>query len=439
MMRLRSLTYALALSCSLSAAAAPPVRPSGIVAVRGSQNKALDCNASTVNLTNHGGPVILNPKVVLIFWGPNFGNAASPDFAYAQTLRSFRDQLGATPEFNVITQYSGIQLAFLGAGTPDWFDSSTPPANVTDAIARSKVNQYLTLYPANASAIYEIVLPSSSFSSMVFNGVTQTSCGGSNLQFCAYHGFIGSGASAVKYSVQAYPSCAGCQFIGTAVQSQEKFVTHETREATTDPLLNAWFDSNGCEADDKCNNLVFFGTGGYAYQQEWSNAAHACVASVPVSGPPPPGNPFVFASAADERQSCTGIASRTTSPCDSVGDFNDRQMCYALAQSSQTPCQSITDRNLQLSCYGMAFKPNFPSNCNDITDLDMKQFCFGASGVSMTDLNKCTPISARNTQLLCYAMNDFITSNCDSISNNNDRQFCRGVSGHNSAACATIQ
>ncbi|HEX4965359.1 MAG TPA: hypothetical protein VF173_31405 [Thermoanaerobaculia bacterium] len=430
----RTLKYALALSCSLLAVAAHAAKPRGIASVRGAKPPFM----YKANLANHGGPVIVTPKVVFIFWGPSFNNVASPDYAYAQELRSYRNQLGATPEFNVITQYSGIELANLGAGTPDWFDTSTPPTNVTDATVQSKVNQYLSLYPVNASAIYEVVLPSASYSS----SGSQTSCGGPNVQYCAYHSYFTSGSTAVKYSIQPYPSCSGCQAFGwTAAQNQEHFVLHETRETVTDPQLNAWYDGNlSGEADDKCNwtPTPFIGTGGYGYQYEWSNAGGGCVQSIAVSGPPPPGNPFIYANASDERQACYGIAGRVSSSCDSIGDFNDRQMCYALAQSSQTPCTQITDRNLQLSCYGIAFKPNFPSNCRDITDTDMRRFCYGAAGVSITDIGNCTQVSARNTQLLCFAMNDFISSNCNDITNANDRQFCFGVSSHDTSYCANI-
>jgi hypothetical protein len=69
----------------------------------------------------------------------------------------------------------------------------------------------------------------------------------------------------------------------------------------------------------------------------------------------------------------------------------------------------------------------------------MKQFCYGAAGVANTDLGQCTSISARNTQLLCYAMNDSISSNCNDITNANDRNFCLGVSAHNTSYCASIQ
>jgi hypothetical protein len=71
------------------------------------------------------------------------------------------------------------------------------------------------------------------------------------------------------------------------VQNQEHFVTHETREAATDPQIDGWFDDNYpyWEADDKCawSPAPFIGTGGYSYQYEWSNAVDACVTGTPIA------------------------------------------------------------------------------------------------------------------------------------------------------------
>jgi len=229
---------------------------------------------SKANLAFHGGPTITTAKVVFIFWGSAFC-FGGVDRAYATTLQAYRNQLGTTPEYAVITQYSGITPANLGAGTADLFDCTNPPVNVTDAIAQAKVNSYLSFFPFDASTIYEVVLPSASYSS----SGTSTSCGGPNVQYCAYHGWIGSGAGATKYSVQPYASCGGCKTSGWSnVQNQEHFVVHETREAVTDPTGTGWWETSN-EADDKCNwsPAPFIGTGGYSYQWEWSNAASACV------------------------------------------------------------------------------------------------------------------------------------------------------------------
>lgn len=237
------------------------------------------------NLVYHsGGAVIPVAHVVMIFWGPSFTGAGT-DAQYAQTLQNFRNQFGTTPQYNVITQYyqnlgtgnEFIQLTNLAGGTADWFDTSTPPTNVTDADVQAEVLRYLQSNAFDSTAIYEVFIPSTSYSS---DG-TSTSCGGPNLAYCAYHGHFSNAGRDIKYSIEPYPSCSGCHASGfTVVQDQEHFVCHETREAVTDADLNAWFDRRGFEADDKCAwTPAPFIVNGYGYQYEWSNAASGCVQS----------------------------------------------------------------------------------------------------------------------------------------------------------------
>jgi hypothetical protein len=315
--------YGLALACSLLAGTANAAdKEQGAVRsgplAHSSRGRsipvlgALKCPAES--LTYHGGLVITSAKVVLIFWGPNFSNAANPDYLYAQTLRSFRDQFGTTPEYNVITQYSGIQLTNLGTGTADWFDTSTPPTNVTDYDVQLEVSYYLSFNAFDASTIYEVVIPSTSYYTDPSGG---TSCGSPTTPtICAEHSWFGSGASAIKYSIQPYPSCGGlngCQTPGwSAVQNQEHFVAHETREAVTDQQHSAWYDSsNGCEADDMCNwsPTPFIGTGGYAYQYEWSNATSSCVQSIPINS-----SPVVTTTSASNVSQSTATLAGTVNP-----------------------------------------------------------------------------------------------------------------------------
>lgn len=231
-----------------------------------------------------GGPVLTVAKVALIFWGPDFDNPASPDYTYAREIQNFRNQFGTTAEYNTITQYyqrvgganQNIQLTNLGQGVQDWFDTSAPPTNVNDASVQSEVVRYLAGHAFDANTVYEVFLPSSSYSS---DG-TETSCGGPNLYYCAYHSWFANGGRTIKYSIEPYPSCSGCRVSGwTNAQNQEHFVCHETREAVTDPLINAWIDRRGQEADDRCawSPSPFIGSGGYGYQYEWSNAANGCV------------------------------------------------------------------------------------------------------------------------------------------------------------------
>lgn len=161
-----------------------------------------------------------------------------------------------------------------------------------------------------------------------------------------------------------------------------------------------------------------------------------CVVSSGAVFAQPTGNPFVYDNVDDQFLSCQGIASRLSSYCTGVGNFNDRQMCAGLAESNQNPCRSITDRDLQLTCYGMAFAPNFPSNCRDIADANLQRFCYSASSYSSS---LCNDIPDANTRLLCFAMSNRSSSFCANITERNDQKFCMGVSLHDVSYCVKEQ
>jgi hypothetical protein len=263
---------ALALPTAVFAQNAPDIAPgqdSHSMEVRG---WAKPGGGGAQNISYHGGPVIHSAKVVLIFWG-TFPSG------YTTAIANFRNQFGMTGEFNTITQYSdgsgNIQLANLASGTADMFDTTTPPTNVTDSAVQGEVLKYLSTHAFDNSTIYEVFIPSSSYSS----SGSSTSCGGPNLAYCAYHGHFSNGGRDIKYSIQPWAGCSGCQSFGDTTLDQDHFVCHETREAVTDPDLNAWYDHRGYEADDKCawSPAPFIGSGGFGYQYEWSNEASGCV------------------------------------------------------------------------------------------------------------------------------------------------------------------
>jgi len=242
-------------------------------ALEGQARGAAAHGGSGQNLSYHGGPVITSAKVVSIFWGAEWGSQSSPS-ALANAMLGFFSQFGSTPEYNVITQYSGIQLTSMGQTS--WFDGNNPPAAVSDTAVQNEVIAYLNSHPFDSSTVYEVFLPSTSYST----SGGSSSCGGPNLQYCAYHGHFSHNGNDVKYSSMPYPSCGGCQWTGfTTAENFDHFACHETRESATDPDLNAWYDRRGNEADDKCawSPAPFIGTNGYGYQWEWSNAASACV------------------------------------------------------------------------------------------------------------------------------------------------------------------
>jgi hypothetical protein len=156
-------------------------------------------------------------------------------------------------------------------------DNSTPPTNVTDAAIQAEVAKIVGQIGADPATVYEVFLPPTSYASYG----SANSCGGPNLQFCAYHSnFTASGVD-VKYASMPYPSCNGCRWTGwTDAQNFDHFSSHETREAVTDPDGTAWFDHQGYEADDKCAwSPSPFLVNGFGYQYEWSNLQSGCVTS----------------------------------------------------------------------------------------------------------------------------------------------------------------
>ena len=132
------------------------------------------------NLTYHNGPVIHVAHVVPIFWGPSWG-AGGSDAGNASTIQSYVANFGTSSHYATITQYSDtagkIQTSNLAGGPGAYFDSSTPPTNATDAAIQAEVTKAIAAVGFDASAIYEVFLPSSSYSS---DG-TATSCGGPKL------------------------------------------------------------------------------------------------------------------------------------------------------------------------------------------------------------------------------------------------------------------
>jgi hypothetical protein len=239
--------------------------------VRGYQ-KVTSTAGSQQGLLDHGGPVMTAPSVVCIFWGFGTGNS------YTAAMQSFRDS-GMYPYNRMLSQYrsAGASAASnMGGSANDKFDTSTPPTNVTDSAVQAEVRKYFG-GAENPNTIYQVFIPSTSYSS---NG-SSDSCGGPNLSYCAYHGHFSDGSTDVKYSIEPYPSCSGCQTSGFNVnQNANHFAIHESREAISDPDLNAWYDRRGNEADDKCawSPTPFINQAtGFAYQYEWSNQAGGCV------------------------------------------------------------------------------------------------------------------------------------------------------------------
>ena len=236
---------------------------------------SVSCAQFPGGIEYHGGPVIHKALQKSLWWGPS---GFDPDVQ--SHVSKFFGRFGKSEEYETITQYGDsrglIQRTKLSKSHKT--DPSVPPATVTDADAQAEIIANLVtgkLGKPNEDAIYYLFLP---------DGVTSIAGGATScVDYCAYHSYFLLNGMMIKYAVVPYPSCSVCQGydqdgLSTAAASMTIFTAHETREAVTDALLDAWWDSStGEEADDKCAWQLFIDDDGFQYQKEWSLAANTCV------------------------------------------------------------------------------------------------------------------------------------------------------------------
>jgi hypothetical protein len=260
------------------------------------------------NLTDHGGLEIPNAGFQAIYWNSSAATSTSTSLGYT----SLQSQIGAfvsmfadnanwdsssTDDYTVVQQY--------GSKTPIANSLASNPANnlslgsaLVDSqgtVSRyrdSQVQSYLTSLfnsgklAAKNNVIYGMYFPT---------GMTICLQGGCSCSsFCGYHSHFSYGSTQIKYAVFPSPNCTGCSISGLSAADMLTIVSsHEIREAVTDPgdfNTNAWYDSSGYEADDKCawHNLYQMTNGGFWVQPEYSNGgartASGFTATYPGSG-----------------------------------------------------------------------------------------------------------------------------------------------------------
>jgi hypothetical protein len=232
------------------------------------------------NLNDHGGPEIAGAEFRAIYWNSSVAiSTATPNKTSIQSFiggfaRVFADgqnysTTDTSADYTIIQQYgSSNQISALLPYLDADVDSQLTQRRISD----SSIQNYLAgLFNAGketaaSNVLYGIYFPS---------GMRISLQGGSSCtSFCGYHSNFTYNGIAIKYAVFPYPDCAGCSLSGKTIGDMLTIVTsHEIREAVTDSLGTAWWDSTGYEADDKCawHNLYQTTNGSYWVQPEYSN------------------------------------------------------------------------------------------------------------------------------------------------------------------------
>ena len=208
----------------------------------------------TPAITWHGGPVITGTvNIYYIFYGNwNQGNGSDTP-AGQQILRDFANNIGGSPYFNLNTTYSisGSPISGSVAFAGETSDAYSQGTRLRDSSILAIVNSAINAgrLPYDTNGVY-FVLTSSDVNEQT----------GFCTKYCGWHTAATSGGRHLRYSFvgnanRCLNACAA-QTTGpngnAGVDGMVSVVAHELEEATSDPDLNAWYDSGGAENADKC-------------------------------------------------------------------------------------------------------------------------------------------------------------------------------------------
>jgi hypothetical protein len=280
----------------------------------------------------HNGSVMSGEvKIYYIF----YGTWSSAD---TTILGNFANDFGSSPNYNINTLYAdssgGIVLAdaVLGGTATDNYSQGTTLSDsavfnvVKTAISGGKL-------PLDSKGVY-FVLTSSD--------VKESS--GFCTSYCGWHTYGTYNSTTLKYSFVGNPatqcpsSCSeqtGKSPNGSiGADAMVSVIAHELEETTSDPLLNAWYDSSGNEDADKCAwtfGTTFSASNGstanmilngheYLVQQNWLNSGSgSCAQTYGQLGAHGGSGGSVFDTACDTGDVAVGVVGRSGSLIDNIG------------------------------------------------------------------------------------------------------------------------
>jgi len=258
------------------------------------------------NLTYHSGPVMNVPNVYLIFWlptGDHFETDATGDQNYENLIERYFTDVSVSSMHNILSQYyssDGTTTTYpvnnsLLAGevldTTPYPHAGTPADPIMDSDLQTRISADITAegWPTGVNNLYFIYTGNGIQSCYISGDCSQS-------QYCAYHSAFYQNSTPIIYAnqpdVYTFSDCTlGGAFPNDPYADQTISVgSHEYFEASSDPLLNAWYDqSTSGEIGDQCNfsygnenaqgaNVTLNGNP-YQVQLEWDNSTTNCETS----------------------------------------------------------------------------------------------------------------------------------------------------------------
>jgi hypothetical protein len=249
-------------------------------------------------LLHHGGPVLSNVKVEVIFWGAWWQQTAQ--VGLTTNIANFFVFILNGRLMDLLAEY-GVSGYPIGHGQ---YSSSTiiaTPGFTNNSVSDTDIKNLLS-GPSNANTLYFVYLPPG----VVFTSNAGASCA----DYCGYHGQTGSSGF---YAVVPYPNCAGCSFGSNIGDSLTAISSALLCNAVTNPAGNGWYDKNSpnSEVATICNGYVAT-FNGFRIHAAWSNRLHTCDFSSHwdtgfsgfAAAPRPSGYPYVWAYRASDGTVC---------------------------------------------------------------------------------------------------------------------------------------
>ena len=235
-------------------------------------------------ISYHGGPVMQGVVNIYYIWYGDW----SPYLKAKTILTNWGNSIGGSPYENVNTTYGDTTGNVSGAITLAGginIPSSTFGTALSDSSIASIVSYaFSSGLTSETNALYFV---------LTAPGISETS--GFLTKYCGWHTWGTFGGKNIKYSFvgNAAASLGSCaQQTGSspngdpAADAMVSVMAHELEETTSDPNLNAWYDTTGAENADKCawtfgttygsagGSIANMNLGGHDYliQQNWVNA-----------------------------------------------------------------------------------------------------------------------------------------------------------------------
>lgn len=196
----------------------------------------------------HEGAVLSNGVSVYFIWYGNWDGNTAPVI-----LQDFITNLGGSPYFNINTTYFDKnhnfvknEVHYAGSVIDNYSHGADLDDNdITDIVRTAFANGL----PVDENAVYFVLTSTDVFEDTGF-------C----WYYCGWHNFSTINDHNIKFSFVGNPEqCLdGCaaQSIGpndnAGADGMASVIAHELEEATTDPNLDAWYDTHGAENADKC-------------------------------------------------------------------------------------------------------------------------------------------------------------------------------------------